>query len=828
MRAFLIFALISSIHSGEVRGPLHAPTADPEFRKAWTGTTGAKERQAYIDHHGGAVLESGEFIASRNRKYFATFLHNGDLVICTGRSCSPGDQIWSSNRTLTSSSGKQPFVLILKYDNHLCIYDRVGEKRWDAHHTNDIGARGAQLVMRDDGDLVVIEGSGTVIWSSFSSSKHTETPLLPNDKNKGLLGVIRTLKSHISPTMDMGQFLGSPYGRYFASLESDGHLVIYNTSRPFKNAKPIWSSEYVNHWTGRQEKYRQYLEDDTDSNHPKYQLKLERNNELVIIGRHAYHSENGALWSSRTERVGKENGQCIMRDDGALVINDGAGFPIWSSRVFNGKKEGDQHTDVETRQPLIRSSCQPSTNDSFSHEYHPVAQGVSLFSEVDMSGAKPTCKSNISGIVEKDGVIVVLKQGECIASENQKYFVLLRPEMNGSLHICSGWPCRGENLLWKSVDDLWYNCLRSKSDCPDEEYEPPFTLKLKANNILVLYDNKTLARWQTQTVNKAPNSGGAQCIMTNYGDLELVNADLVKLWSSYSSPKHIEKNDNGVQYGLVGIDREVKQSMEQTQHMESDNGKYSVSLTSDGNLVIHHSSQPPHSQHLIWSSANVPHPPLWPETPAPKEGPFTLQFTKEFESLEIRNKHREMVWRLSAAHGNCDSHCVLRNDGVLVVRDTLGFVIWSSRMTQFANTTESQNARSSVFVLSISALCTSIMCCLICVCLKYCYRSDLDDDPPLAPEQPPANSMISAVGAFSEYGNEGRQRFATSLSTNYSTRDSQQRLRPMFLASTSTGGHMTEQPAASNSTEQPAVAVKSGRKGKCTGVATGRGHNRGR
>ncbi len=97
---------------------------------------------------------------------------------------------------------------------------------------------------------------------------------------------------------------------FYARLQSDGNLVIYN-SRTFKHEEAIWASN-TTQGTGK----------------GPYKLKMQEDGNLVI-----YDGSNTATWATNTRNMGTGPHHLVVQDDGNLVLYDYKRDPIWSSHI---------------------------------------------------------------------------------------------------------------------------------------------------------------------------------------------------------------------------------------------------------------------------------------------------------------------------------------------------------------------------------------------------------------------------------------------------------------------------------------------------------------
>lgn len=155
------------------------------------------------------------------------------------------------------------------------LLEHMGSRVLWASHTS--GNPGATAVMQPDGNLVVFSASNRPLWTSHTG--------------------------------------GHPAGAYFASLQSDGNLVIHGPR------KVVWQNKvHVSTLLGGQALAAgQYL----TSPNRRYVLVMQPHGNLVE------HAGSRVVWASHT--AGTPGARVVLRRDGDLVVDSARGPAAWSS-----------------------------------------------------------------------------------------------------------------------------------------------------------------------------------------------------------------------------------------------------------------------------------------------------------------------------------------------------------------------------------------------------------------------------------------------------------------------------------------------------------------
>lgn len=220
----------------------------------------------------GQELQSGQSIISKDTYSLLNLREDGVISLQT-----------DSQIKWTSPSAGAGAKLVMQMDGNLVLYGKSGNAVWDS---GTAGNNTSSVFVQEDGNLVVYSSSGSALWST-STSLGISHFQFPHDA------------IYKSEVIYSGQVLQSLNRSYTLALQTDGNLVLYNSTRA------IWASNTVG------------------SNAQK--LVMQPDGNLVL------YSKNGtALWSSNT--AGKSTSAFYVQKDGNLVIYNTVG-PTWASRT---------------------------------------------------------------------------------------------------------------------------------------------------------------------------------------------------------------------------------------------------------------------------------------------------------------------------------------------------------------------------------------------------------------------------------------------------------------------------------------------------------------
>jgi hypothetical protein len=248
-------------------------------------------------------------------------------------------QYLSANEQLVSPNGKTR--LIMQYDGNLCMY-RVdnGQFLWESGihggdkvhmqedgdllmetsfnsgfeitwHTDTGGHPGAILTLRDDGNLIVVDTKGAVLWAS-NTAWYTAAPaatsapaptLVPTLAPTATTGPVGPARLNANQLLGVNQQLVSSNGKARLLMQSDGNLVLYRVS----DNRALWAS-------GTYGK-------------PMTQALMQTDGNFV-----GYNSgKTIAYWSSHT--YGFPGASVVLGDDGNLLVVLPSGAVLWASNT---------------------------------------------------------------------------------------------------------------------------------------------------------------------------------------------------------------------------------------------------------------------------------------------------------------------------------------------------------------------------------------------------------------------------------------------------------------------------------------------------------------
>jgi hypothetical protein len=255
-----------------------AAGVDYSFRVSATnqfGTSSPSELTFRLDRSEhlwpGQVMPPGKVLRSPNGRYALEMQRDGNVVVYSSGSRA----LWDSR-----TWGRPGAELRLQRDGNLVLYGSDGQASWS---TGTWGRAAGRLTLQDDGNLVLYAADGAVMWFS--------------GWDLGVPAVPDTLWS--TQQLTPGQSLVSRNGRYAATMQGDGDLVVQAPVR-----RPLWDTR--THGSG------------------DMRLVLQPDGNLVV-----YDAGRAALWDSAT--WDNPGARLVMQNDGNLVLYNASGLPLWSS-----------------------------------------------------------------------------------------------------------------------------------------------------------------------------------------------------------------------------------------------------------------------------------------------------------------------------------------------------------------------------------------------------------------------------------------------------------------------------------------------------------------
>jgi hypothetical protein len=230
--------------------------------------SGSPQPITYHDHMSvGDTLKPGDKLQSNNGKYTLIYQTDGNLVLST----SDSKTLWTSG-----TNGRPAGYATMQTDGNFAVYGPDGGFQWNTGTTTP----GSQLVLRDDGDLVIVTASGSTIWTTNTAPSRNR--LKAGDR------------------LIPGASLQSSNGRYSLIYQTDGNLVLYTS-----NSNVLWVSN-------------------TNGQPAGYAI-------MQTDGNFAIYGPDGRFqWNTGTTTPGS---WIILQDDGNLVVYTSAGIPIWATNT---------------------------------------------------------------------------------------------------------------------------------------------------------------------------------------------------------------------------------------------------------------------------------------------------------------------------------------------------------------------------------------------------------------------------------------------------------------------------------------------------------------
>ncbi|AZZ52219.1 hypothetical protein [Rathayibacter festucae] len=212
----------------------------------------------------GRQLDRGQALASADGRYRAVYQNDGNLVVI-GQSGVRWSAGTSGGTRLALEAGD-----LVSYQGGAAVW-----------FTGTSGFNGAQLVLQNDGNLVLYSSSFRALWSSDGGSPAYRDSLVPGAQ------------------LSVGQFLRSRGGDVRTVLQSDGNVVVYYGSPSGDVA--LWS---------------------TGTSGAGNRFVMQNDGNAVV-----YSASGRALWSSGT---GSNPGSVLtMQNDGNLVVRSADGRALW-------------------------------------------------------------------------------------------------------------------------------------------------------------------------------------------------------------------------------------------------------------------------------------------------------------------------------------------------------------------------------------------------------------------------------------------------------------------------------------------------------------------
>ncbi|MGX5654284.1 hypothetical protein ACWKWC_05865 [Geodermatophilus nigrescens] len=219
----------------------------------------------------GRSLAAGQRLVSPNGRYTLEVQPDGNVVVYA-----PGRRALWHTRTWLNPGVRLTF----QPDANLVLYSSSGRPLW---HSDTWGNAGGHLVLQDDGNLVLYTAGGAPVWFTGwdRGAGASNDTLWPRQQ------------------LTAGQTLTSPAGRYTATQQADGNLVVTGPG-----GRVVWHSGT---W-----------------GLPGSRTRLQVDGNLVVHTPARQVAWHAGTWSNPDDRL-------VVQDDGNLVLYAATGRALWSS-----------------------------------------------------------------------------------------------------------------------------------------------------------------------------------------------------------------------------------------------------------------------------------------------------------------------------------------------------------------------------------------------------------------------------------------------------------------------------------------------------------------
>lgn len=286
----------------------------------------------------GVVFESGDYLQSNNGKYKAVWA-NGEFTIDRtnfARTLWSSGTAWYTGQTLTfQSNGNLAISADVEVEDGYWDYQYIWDYGyWDyvwvvtgTHIENQIvwqtgtwGHPDARLVMQDDSNLVIYDGSGNLLWQTGRKDPRSWGNVIGDRINTDTI-------------LHANDCLLSQDERYLAIFQGDGNFVVYRT----RDMHGLWASNTENRGAnmcvlqgdGNLVVYRTW---EAQNGSWSYQYNEETGeDEWVWIPTGGTHTEYYALWHTGTQ--GNPNDWLVMQNDSNLVLYTWYGSGLWNTGI---------------------------------------------------------------------------------------------------------------------------------------------------------------------------------------------------------------------------------------------------------------------------------------------------------------------------------------------------------------------------------------------------------------------------------------------------------------------------------------------------------------
>lgn len=260
------------------------PSTSPVPSKTWAPTQSFDwPHMTSLEENGlksnGSGIGGAQYITSPNGEFAFIVSGNGYAALYGGQQ---SKELWNTNTSgsISAASGG----LVLQSDGNLVLYNGNGNVLWS---TGTGGNSGDSLVVQNDGNVVLYSWSGKAMWSTGTGSGFEADNLWKSNLTDG-------------QNMTTCEFIQSADGRFTLLEQCNGDLVLYGPGY-----STMWHSNTANYGGAS--------------------LAMQTDGNLVI-----YAPNNGpAIWSTGTG--GNSGDSLVVQNDGNVVLYSWSGKSMWST-----------------------------------------------------------------------------------------------------------------------------------------------------------------------------------------------------------------------------------------------------------------------------------------------------------------------------------------------------------------------------------------------------------------------------------------------------------------------------------------------------------------
>lgn len=501
-----------------------------------------------------------------------------------------------------------------------------------------------QLILDDDGRLLIIDERRTIVWETDTERKLEET-ILPTNQIK-IVG-----DSLISGSkLYEGFALKSHDYSYYLFLENTGRLLIFNSDH-FHPDNVIWSTPKVQ-----------------QKGNGSYFLTVNTNGTIGI-----YDGQSKPIWSAGLQfPLAKIQGKLTMQNDGNLVFfTEPDNKKIWesgSTRLTEAAKKAqpnlasdDQHPVNDNRPgmsyhpydghnpynpPLTTINKPNSQLSQGSHNPYVAISKYPKFTQQIKSGNKGPITKTINGksvVLNGDLLTKDLEQGKGLISSNGRYYAIMQED--------------GDFVVYESDSNkrIWATGVA-------KDKKGPYKLTMNPDGELSVY---ATGNWQIFTSGtKREGESGHQLLLADDGNLVILDSRNKKIWSSRGGKvTKVQHFHFRPELKIAGDILHRGKSLDSGHVLKARKYAYFAVMQDDGNFVVYVSDhfKP---KNILWSTMTSGH----------GVGPYSVVM-QEDGNLVVEDSHKEKLWSSNTA-GKGD-HLMIHNGG-LVIYDKNHVSVWST------------------------------------------------------------------------------------------------------------------------------------------------------